>query len=394
MKKIIFAVCLLISSIAFSNPDSSEIEAKRVMHQVYESYVKLIPYIYSDRLITNSNDKKMLEELNAHLLDLQKAFKGAKHVELLKMPGFKPSLETIDRHISDTIDSVNAKSKVFAHARLKAMGALCVSCHTGISDKISKNAFGEAISSLKRSDFNSDFEFANYLYLVRRFTEAKKHYELAIKSSLEKISHPPKGTFIDDRNLNGELYSSLRRILSLYTKISIRPEEGINFLKKYRQDKGITKFTREDIDQWIKGLKKWEKFDINNVKKVDEFISTNLKHLEDKKDKVNTGEYDVTLLISSGVLTKFLNDNPKTELVPTILYWLAISERRLSNSYFFSLSDLYLKECILQYPKNEIAKSCYREYEDNLVFGYSGSSGTDIPPSEKRELERLKNALK
>jgi hypothetical protein len=394
MQKLFISICLLLSSIAYSNSDKNEIEAKRVMHQVYESYVKLIPFIYTDKLITNSNDKKMLEELNAHLLDLQKAFKGAKHVELLKMPGFKPSLETIDHHISDTIDSVNAKSKVFAHARLKAMGALCVSCHTGISEKISKNAFGDAISSLKRSEFNSDFDFANYLYLVRRFTEAKKYYELAIKSSLDKISHPPKGSFIDDRNLNGELYSSLRRVLSLYTKIAIKPEEGMNFLKKYRQDKGITKFTREDIDKWIKGLKKWEKFDINSVKKIDEFIATNLKQLEDNKDKVNTGEHDITLLISSGVLTKFLNDNPNTDLVPTILYWLAISEKRLSNSYFFSLSDLYLKECILQYPKSAIAKSCYQEYEDNLTFGYSGSSGTDIPSSEKRELERLKNALK
>ena len=102
----------------------------------------------------------------------------------------------------------------------------------------------------------------------------------------------------------------------------------------------------------------------------------------------------MTLLVSSGVLSKYLNDNPKSKLVPEILYWLSIAERRLSNTYFFSLSDLYLKDCVRLYPKSKYAKKCYQEYADNIEFGYSGSSGTDIPVEEKQELEQLKKYLK
>lgn len=103
---------------------NDEIEAKAVMNQVYESFIKLVPYIYSDKLIIEGKDKKVQDELTLYLTDLQKAFKNAKHVNLLKIPGFKPSLETIDGHIQDTIESVNSKSKVFAHARLKPSGKI------------------------------------------------------------------------------------------------------------------------------------------------------------------------------------------------------------------------------------------------------------------------------
>jgi hypothetical protein len=371
-----------------------ELEAKAVMNQVYESFIKLIPYIYSDKLILEGKDKKVQDEITLNLTDLQKAFKNAKHINLLKIPGFKPSLETINTHIQDTIDSVNSKSKVFAHARLKAMTALCVSCHTGISEKVARNAFGEAIASVKRDQFESDFQFANYLFLVRRFTEAKTYYEFAIREATSKVEKAAKNVQVDDKVVNGDIYTSLRRVLSIYTKISLKPERAIDFLNKYKNDKSISRFTKTDINQWLTSLEKWKKFDINSMKNINDFINKNLKPLEDAKDKVNSGEHDITLLISSGVLTKFLNDNPSTDLTPSILYWLAVAEHRLSTTYFFSLSDLYLKECINQFPKSDYAKKCYQEYEDNLVFGYSGSSGTDIPKEERQELDRLKALMK
>jgi hypothetical protein len=373
---------------------NDELQAKAVMNQVYESFMKIVPYIYSENLMFEGKDKKVEDEIIKNLLDLQTAFKNARHLNLLKIPGFKPSLETINTHIQDTIDSLNTKNKVFAHARLKAMTSLCISCHSGLSEKISSNAFSEALVNVKRDKFESDYAYANYLYLVRRFTEAKTYYEFAITKALAKAQANSKTYLTDDKVVNGEIYSSLRRVVSIYTKISLKPESAITFLKKYQSDKAVSKITRGDIDLWIKSLEKWKKFDINNVKNIDEFITTNLSPLESSKDKVNSGEHDMTLLISAGVLTKYLADHPVTDLTPTILYWLAVSERRLSTTYFFSLSDLYLKECITQFSKNPAAKKCYQEYEDNVIFGFSGSSGTDIPQEERKELERLKSYLK
>ncbi|MDO9181111.1 MAG: hypothetical protein Q7U04_01820, partial [Bacteriovorax sp.] len=67
---------------------------------------------------------------------------------------------------------------------------------------------------------------------------------------------------------------------------------------------------------------------------------------------------------------------------------------RMGQTYFFSLGDLYLKDCIRKYPASPYAKKCYQEYSDSIEAGYSGSSGTDIPASERRELLKLKSLLK
>jgi hypothetical protein len=124
------------------------------------------------------------------------------------------------------------------------------------------------------------------------------------------------------------------------------------------------------------------------------FIEKNLSPLDMKKEIIFTGEEDVTLLISSGVLFNFLVENPDSALAPEILYWLSLAEHRMGQSYFFSLGDLYLKDCIRKYPSSPYAKKCYQEYADSIEAGYSGSSGTDIPAGEKRELNKLKSLLK
>lgn len=383
------------SSFSFAQDISpDQLEAKAVMNQVYESFIKIVPYIYSDKLIFDHNKKSSEEELTKSLVEIQKAFKGANHVNFLHSPGFKPSLDTINVHIQETIDSLHSKNKVFAHARLKAMTALCISCHSQLSTSVSKNAFVSVASNMGRDRFDSDFAYANYLYLVRRFPEAVKHFELSIKNHILQSQKGPPGMLLDDKVVNGELYTSLRRVLSVYTKISLDTGKGISFFKKYSNDKSISKITRMDINAWIKALEKWKGFDTNKISSIDDFIKKNLAPLEDAKGQVTSGDHDITLLVSSGVLSKFLNDHPNGEMTPQILYWLSIAERRLSTTYFFSLGDIYLKECIIQFPASPYAKKCYQEYEDNVLFGYSGSGGTDVPPEEKRELDRLKKLIK
>jgi hypothetical protein len=233
--------------------------------------------------------------------------------------------------------------------------------------------------------------------LVRRLSDSVKYFELTIKKSILKNQNIQAINLTDDKVINGDIYTSLRRVLSIYTKITPEPQKAILFLKKYSNDKSISKMTRIEIGSWIQALEKWRQYDFNKIPSINDFVAKNLASLESSelsKAKIHSGENDITLLISSGVLSKYLNDNPQTDVTPEILYWLAVAERRLSSTYFFSLSDIYLKECIVQFSSSPYAKKCYQEYEDNIQFGYSGSAGTDIPVEEKRELDRLKKIIK
>ncbi|WP_455202270.1 hypothetical protein, partial [Kaarinaea lacus] len=67
-----------------------------------------------------------------------------------------------------------------------------------------------------------------------------------------------------------------------------------------------------------------------------------------------------------------------------------IIDRSINYSFYYSLADMYLKECMLQYTSHPYAKKCYEEYESYIVFSYSGSRGTDIPDDVAQELKALK----
>lgn len=382
MKKVLIAVSLILFvQSGFASEEKTE--AKKVMDSVYGPFIKIIPYVYSDEkqltsLKTNSAEKS---ELIKNLTDISGFFKSARHVSYFQRPGFRPSLDTINNHIEDTLISVKSNNFIFAQKRLKALTSLCISCHTQLSENAAENAFGNAISKVKKENFESDYAYGNYLFLVRRFSESEKYFDLAIENAVKTHN-------------DQELYPSLRRILSIHTKINFNPELAQTFISKYQNNTQLPGLALEQIKTWSKSLEKWKKFNPKKVKSISSFIQKYLAPLEVNKEKTMSGENDITLLISAGVLSKYLNDNPKTNKVPEILYWLSIAERRLSGSFFFSLSDLYLKDCVKLYRKSVFAKKCYQEYADNIEFGYSGSLGTDIPVEEKQELKLLKSYLK
>jgi hypothetical protein len=361
----------------------SKAEAKDIMDGVYGAFVKIIPYVYLDEkklenLKTNSSQKNnLLKNLN----DISGFFKSARHIEYFQRPGFRPSLDTINKHIDDTVSAVKNNNYIFAQKRMKALTSLCISCHSQLSEVASENAFGNAICNVKKEAFGSNYAFGNYLFLVRRFNDSEKYFDLAITEAVKS-------------NDDQELFASLRRIISIHTKINFNPSLADSFIKKYQGDKSLPVLAQDQLKIWSRSLKKWKNFNPKKIKSIESFIKIYLAPLEDNKDKIASGENDITLLVSSGVLSKYLNDNPKSKNVPGILYWLSIAERRLSNSFFFSLSDLYLKDCVRLYPKSKYGKKCYQEYADNIEFGYSGSGGTDIPKEEKQELDALKEALK
>jgi hypothetical protein len=371
------------STVDVKSEEDQKLEAKAIMTGVYDSFLKIVPYVYSDAnegdVLKKNAAKK--EELLKNLGDISEFFKSATHVQFFKRPGFRPSLETINSHLEDTINSVKNDNFNFAQKRLKAMTSLCISCHSQLSEASAKNAFGENVKRTTRESFDSDYAFANYLYLVRKFEDSEKYFALAIESSLEKSQEHV-------------LLDSLRKELSMTTKVKFDFKKTESFLSKYLNDKRMPIVAKKMVEEWTISSKSFSQFNANKVKSIPVFIETYLKPLEDQKLETKETNHDIRLLIASGVLTKFVSENPKSKQVPEILYWLSVAENRLAHTYFFSLGDLYLKDCIKLYPQSPFARKCYNLYEENINVGYSGSAGTDIPDTEKRELLKLKGLLK
>ena len=106
----------------------------------------------------------------------------------------------------------------------------------------------------------------------------------------------------------------------------------------------------------------------------------------------STAQEEVTRVWLRGQLYHYLNTNPKENEIPILLYWLSVTDRSIAYNFYFSLADLYLKQCTLNYPDHPYAHRCFDEYKNYVYYTYQ-KHGVKIPQYIQVELIQMKNAL-
>lgn len=360
---------------------------KEAMNEIFSTFVSLIPYASNEMRF---NDPKAEEYIKAKLLKLKTAFKSAKHLKKINTPGFQPSFEIVTEHLEQTYENFSTHNKAFARTRLKETTEMCISCHTQLP-KSTSNTF-RRFDTVKRDQFYNDYEYADYLFLVRKYTSAIRQYEKEIESRLAKnkalksIQNSKHSRYLDFT-----IEKSLKRILTIHTKVFYNPKKALANLEKYQNNPDLPANLKNTVKDWVVDLKRWVKdpFDgsIKSEKGLDEFVK---KHL--LENEVETS--DVDYLIGAGALYHYVNKNPVSPSVPKVLFWLGKIDNELEHSYFYSLSEIYLKNCIKNYPKSSYAKKCYNQYKEIIETGFTGTSGTHIPADEQEMLNKLKSYLR
>ena len=365
---------------------------KEAMNEIFSSFVNLLPYASNEMRF---NDPKAEEYIKGNLAHLLSAFQKAGHLKKISTPGFRPSYQSLQEHLQQTYDNFSADNKSFARTRLKATAQMCMSCHTQLPYGKQSRSF-KNFNQVTRRDFNNDYEYGDYLFLVRDYTSAIRYYEKEIDARLEKnkelqkIHKSEQSTYIDFT-----IEKSLRRMVTVFTKVFYRPEKAYDLISRYNEKKDLPDFLKEDVKGWLKELSRWKtdsfRGKLSNDSEVRAFIK---EHLEALPEEVELGSMDVTLLVSAGALYRYININPKAQTAPQILYWLSRIDHHLEHSYFYSLSEVYLKNCIKDYPKSEFAPKCLAQYRENLEYGFTGTSGTNIPEEEIKVYNNLAKYLK
>lgn len=359
---------------------------KQAMNDILSSFVALLPYAANEMRF---NDPNAEDYIKTHLLKLKTAFQNAKHLKQIKTPGFGPTFEVVTNHLNQTYDNFTMKSKSFARTRLKATAEMCISCHTQLPQGVS-STFG-GLNNIQRKEFNNEYEYADYLFVTRRYTQAIRYYDKEIQQrvaknkALKAVHNGPNTQYLDFT-----IENSLKRILTTYTKVFYRPEKALKLLEQYQTNKELPATVQTELKDWIEDLSSWKKRkfsgNFKDEKELKKFIND---FLADGEGEVS----DVTQLVAAGALYHFINNSPKSTAVPEALYWLGKIDYRLEHSYFYSLSEIYLKNCIVHYPKSPFARKCYEQYKENLEIGFTGTSGTNIPEEELKVLKILKSKL-
>ncbi|MDC1175327.1 hypothetical protein OAT67_08015 [Bacteriovoracaceae bacterium] len=393
MKGIYLCLCLLVMLATAADTKKAPTTTKNVMGDVFQSFLNLIPYMNNEMKFRDSKNETLIRN-NLH--KLTNAFEHAKHLKKINSPGFRPSYDVIVEHLKHTKETFDSGNKVFARTRLKATTQICMTCHSQLERGASRN-IKKKLESVTRGSFSSDFDYADFLYLTRNFNKAEVYYRNEIRNRIEKnkrlrkIQKSKEAHFLDYT-----IEKSIKRLITLHTKINYNPQKAIDVMKDYKNNKNLAKKLREDIEEWEVALKEWSKNDyrgkFTSRKQVESFLTKNLRSLD--VSSLSDGSEDMTLLVASGALYRYLNRYPKSDIAPELLYWISVVDQQLNFNYLYSLSGMYLKECITQYSKSPFAKKCLAKYKDDIEFGYSGSGGTFIPKEERDEIKRLESVIK
>jgi hypothetical protein len=395
--KLLIYISFLLPVFCIANPSKTapikteaNVSTKEVMHSALNAIVKLVPYMSSELKFTDPNHQQDIEK---YLIQVKEAFVNASHIKDLKSPNFEPSSQIIQEHLEETVTLFKNKNKTFARLRLSHTTSICISCHTQLPpEKVSSFTLG--FKQVTKNHFDSSFEYAEYLYLIRDYTNALKNYDHAIKERLTNASNLKKiPNLINQHEFNDKtLNESIKKSLSIYLKIKKDVNAGLKFINNLLAYKNLTQYLKSDLKDWSRKLQPWKKVALpktfSNEVEIKKFINEYLVPLETAESGMN--EQEITLLIASGVLSNFLTQHPSSSLAPEILYWLGVSAHELNNNLFFDLGESYLKSCITHFPKSPIAPRCYMELEEQIIFGYSGSSGTQIPKDKENELKRYR----
>src|SRR3989338_3827985 len=362
-----------IGTLATVVPQEELSSTKSIMSQFLTHLTGLRKYMGSQEIFT---DPKNNYEISMHLKEFSKLAKKAHEDVNLQKTNFKFSREVLEEHIIDTERLFRLGNKSFARWKLSSTLSVCMSCHTQMPG--TSKVF-EEIRRLK--PLTSDFEQAEFLFAIRDFESAYKIYDQAILSF-------PKGSFD-----SSQIEMALGRQLMYFSRIKKDPAAALVVFEKYRQLKNLPAVTRADIASWVQQFQKWTKQPLPSLTKAtDQQILDFVKSKIDVKRKSQDIDF-VTYLQVSGLLYEFLQYRPESKVVPEILYWLSICDRAMHNTFFYSLADLYLRECITKYPTDPIALKCFQEYETQVILGYTGSRGVDMPQEVADDLKQLEKLV-
>jgi hypothetical protein len=306
-------------------------------------------------------------------------FKQAEVAIESKPDGYQVSYDFISQYLVVVEAVVAARSMDFARSYLLAIGEICTSCHT--QDTILRTLF----AGTTREHFEDDYAFAELNYMTRDYDTAIAYYD-------KFLNAPAKKTELD-------IVLPLQRFVTIYTQIRNQPSEGIKSIKKYESLKDHTPETRSELEGWIKGLAALEASGVSKIEPI------SFKILEDYANQYLgeftpltanvpiTAEREVELVWLRGQLYHYLNQRAIANEIPKLLYWISITDRAISYAYYFSLADIYLKQCVLEYPKHPYAKRCLAEYKTYMHYNYT-RRGLKIPSGIQEELAQMENALK
>lgn len=367
------ATLLSLSAAVYAEPASGAEPVADTMHKLATDVQVLLPLIYHYDTPAKASDQALINSKISSMLD---------HVDGLSTP----PADTYQISYQALVMQLKQAQQAFASGRephgmtlLRSATSVCATCHT--QDE-------RAATWLKPTTeaMGDGFVAGEFLFMTRQYDSAFNAYLTWLRQQ--------KTLGYDQRTL-----TAFGRLLLTALQMKKSPSVITDLLGEFTRSESIDGLLKKDLTDWIIGINELQT--LTNISEHPAPDALAVMAAQWLGDGVNEPAGRIVLPETSrpqivwlrGELYRALINETDRSNIADWLYWLALSDRVLEYRFYYSLADMYLKQCMLEYSDDPMAQSCYREYENYIVFFYSGSSGTHIPEEVETEMETLRSRV-
>ncbi len=315
-----------------------------------------------------------IKELNQNTTHIKKILKN--HGK----NGLHPIAEIYADYVQDMSAQFETGNKEYVRRKVPAMTHLCLSCHTGIS---TKKQFQEAGSQIKTLALNDYEKVALYA--------ATRQFDAAI-AQLEKILAP---TPLKPGELR-KLTQAVKTGMSLAVRVKQDPHTALKLLNLALAKPGLPNFIKEDFIHWKTDLSHWTKQPNQKDLSAQTLLASAKKIIDQAQaaqEYPTDHKADMLYLRASGLLQHTFTKQASFQEKADAFYYLGLCYNALRDPLLWSLDQSYFEACIKNLPHSKRAKECFKALSSEIFFGYTGSSGTHIPPDELARIERMRKLI-
>jgi hypothetical protein len=375
---LIIIILMYCSNTHAKQPINKEAQDHLILFQVMQD---LLPLVLDEKKFNDPNNKNIIIK---SIDQLDYLFSKPKNPIDQAPITFRISSSILTRHVKAARKAFISSDYIYSRYILKSLPAALRSYY-GHSEHT--NSINNNLPLINKDQFASEFDLAEFYYILRNYKQALINYESFIVNNIYK------------EDISQTLQTALERILAIHLQEYRDPKSAFQVLKNFQQRFVFPEYINVYINEWLKGLElvkdtfhnSHSKNIKNNLtfKELKEYIDQYFHESEHLPSSFIIPKSDqIFYLMLSGYLNDYLYANPKQDEIPAILYWSSLCDRALNYHDNISVADLYLKECIVSNPKSPYAKKCLSEYEEFTNLSYSGGNG-DVPEFLSKEIQFL-----
>ncbi len=380
-----FLIILPLESVFANTKSEPRKQWNAKMQKIYQTTTDLLIDTSSDARFNQPSNFKRIEKnvqtlaTLAHEISMSSLKEDGGKKEMVS-PDLDPSVPIIaslfEEQSKRAYDAYKSGHRAYSRNVIRTITGYCIACHT-------RSASGPDFSKIPtRPEVEkfSHIEKALFFIATRRFDPALEELnKIIIDQSIVK-------------NNPLEWEKAIRYSLALSVRYYNDPKKSLGLIKNVIANETAPIFIREDAELWKKSLEEWANEGTRKLTTEDGYYAEAMRLVTKAKDAQRfpaDRAGDIYYYRLTTIVHEMLKNFPEGSHTSEALLLLGLSYESLKDLNLWNLHEMYYESCIRKTPHSEVARSCYRHYEQTIYVGFSGSGGFSVPDDIKAKLKEL-----